>query len=194
MAYDTIGNYIPIIESFNNPTLNNNCVDNIYYKCPEYANNYKSCFIDGKNKNCCKTCEAHKTCTDTNSLCTDWVNNKLYIKDNGLCKDSTWNQCCASCNNKLNNKNNQNSNCKDILPICSNYSNYCNHNNALGSLLKSYLCCKTCNKSLTSTDNIPCTDLSSDCYKNLPLCSQNSFDGTVMRKKCCQTCNSLLKT
>ncbi len=79
------------------------------FGCNKFANNYKKCFIDGKNETCCKTCGKFTKCID-NTIpdsytgiipdCNSMLNNPKYINENGHCNTLTWDTCCASCNNR----------------------------------------------------------------------------------------------
>ena len=104
--YDTYGVY----NNDNTELFTADCKDKqgFEFQCNHFATNYKSCVIDGKNKNCCKTCGKFTECIDKTAPdpithiipnCNNMLMNPNYLNEKGLCKDSTWNTCCASCNN-----------------------------------------------------------------------------------------------
>ena len=102
--YDTYGVY----NNDNTELFTDKCKeDRQEFQCTHFATNYKSCVIDGKNKNCCKTCGKFTECIDKTAPdpithiipnCNNMLMNPNYLNEKGLCKDSTWNTCCASCN------------------------------------------------------------------------------------------------
>ena len=193
------------VELFVGPT----CVERPEFLCSSKATGYKSCVIDGKNEECCNTCKQFTTCND-NIDCPNQVNDPKNYKENGLCKDSFWNKCCASCNNKLNNYNNNYNNynnnaCVDRLRDCNQRTDQCSIEE-----VSNYYCCNTCraNKNQPPTQQPtqqptqkptqkpthqttgPIKDLLPDCRKYSNSCNQNNPSGELMNYFCNDTCNN----
>ena len=189
------------MELFAGPT----CVDNPNSLCSTKATGYKTCFKDGKSEECCNTCNQFKTCEDKPD-CSIKVNDPNNYKENGLCKDSFWDKCCASCNNRLNNYNdnsNENNNaCIDRLPNCDQRTDQCNNIDDV----RNYYCCKTCSAKNqqptqptqpqptqpepTQQPTQPNVDLLPDCRKYANSCNQNNLEGSLMNYFCNNTCNN----
>jgi len=219
--YDIFGFYFDSpknksIDTINESFTNINCVDNDkVFDCKIHANNYKSCFIDGKNKHCCQTCNNYLDCNDKSKSCSSLINNPNMLNELGLCKDSTWQTCCASCYAKLNN-NILSSNTQmplnntqmplnntqiplnntqmpinntqmplNLLPDCQNYLSSCSQDDYEGSLMK-HFCNNTCSNNNNSYTTVNySTDNISNCKDYINQCSNSDLIGSTLRNYYC---------
>jgi len=210
--YDIFGFYfdspknksIDTVDTINESFTNINCVDNDkVFDCKIHANNYKSCFIDGKNKHCCQTCNNYLDCNDKSKSCNSLINNPNMLNELGLCKDSTWQTCCASCYAKLNNNilssntqmplNNTQMHLNNTQMPLNNTQMPLNNtqmplNNTQMPINNTQMHLNNTQMPLNNTQ-MP-LNLLPDCQNYLSSCSQDDYEGSLMKHFCNNTCSN----